>query len=349
MTSDLFFAAIGREPPRLRAVVPPACWRQPTLARVVRTAREVVLEAGPWRPRGPASYFVPSLSAPGISSQGIRFELSVRRGGRWSPWVGTLTLGSAPLPPVATESEGLRAEIDCWRSEEPVAAVRLRVRVAADDPRGALSGSGWLALSASDAGPVALPAAAGRIALAVPPLSQMSHGGLLGRRLCSPTSVAMVLAHLGLREDVARLAGEMYAPAADRFGVWPAAIAAAARRGVLGYILRFPDWGAAAWCLAQGLPIVASLRYRAGELSGAAVAETDGHLVVLTGQDHEAALVNDPAAPEDAAVPRRYALGEFVRVWLERTGVGYVLFKPEAVGMDVRGGSGARARAATDA
>jgi len=137
-----------------------------------------------------------------------------------------------------------------------------------------------------------------------------------------------VLAYYGVRAELAELAREIFHPELDRYGVWPAAIAAAARRGVAGYLLRFPDWGAAAWCLDRGMPVIASVRFRAGELAGAAISETTGHLLVLTGYEDGDVLVNDPAAAVAGEVPRRCPLDGIRRVWLERTGLGYVLFKP---------------------
>jgi hypothetical protein len=81
--------------------------------------------------------------------------------------------------------------------------------------------------------------------------------------------------------------------------------------------------------------VIASVRYAAGELEGAAIAQTSGHLIVLTGWEDDVALVNDPAAPSASAVPRRYSIEQLCRVWLERTGVGYVLFAPDGA---IRGG-----------
>ena len=137
-----------------------------------------------------------------------------------------------------------------------------------------------------------------------------------------------MLAYHGARVAVGDLAREVFHPELDLYGVWPSAVRAAGRRGVAGYLLRFPDWSAAAWCLEQGMPIVASLRYGAGELTGAAVAETSGHLVVLTGYEGDQVFCNDPAAPRAAEVARRYRLDELHRIWLARAGVGYVLFVP---------------------
>jgi len=47
---------------------------------------------------------------------------------------------------------------------------------------------------------------------------------------------------------------------------------------------------------------------------------------VLTGYDGGDVFVNDPAAPRASEVARRYRLDELRRVWLARSGMGYVLF-----------------------
>jgi hypothetical protein len=247
----------------------------------------------------------------------------------WSPWATSETLGPASFSPLPDRAAGVQVDVDVFIAAAPAEAVRLRARLRATETAALLAAPWMLTLSACDLappGPDAGPAASAR--LDVPPISQMREGGALATRVCSPTSVAMVLAYFGVTEKVARLAAEMFHPGLDIYGVWPAAIGAAARRGVLGYLLRFPDWAAARWCLDRGLPIIASVRYAAGEVTGAAVAETAGHLLVLTGYEGQHVLVNDPAAPDTASVPRRYALAELIRVWLERTGVGYVLFRP---------------------
>jgi len=151
-------------------------------------------------------------------------------------------------------------------------------------------------------------------------------------RICSPTSVGMALAFHGCEVPTMVLAEQIFHRATDRYGVWPAAVRVAAAHGVPGYLLRFPDWDAVAWCLARGLPIVASIRYAAGELKNAAIPDTTGHLIVITGLEGDDVLVNDPAAPTVAGVSRRYVRAELTRAWLERSGVGYVFLPALQVG-----------------
>jgi hypothetical protein len=166
--------------------------------------------------------------------------------------------------------------------------------------------------------------------LPVPALSQMEADALIASRICSPTCVAMVLGYWNRRAPLSRLAAEIFHPGLDLYGVWPAAIRVAGRHRLAGYLLRFPDWPAVVWCLEQRLPVIASIRYKRGELTGAAIEETSGHLIVVTGCEDRDALVNDPAASETNGVARRYSIEELARVWLERAGVGYVLFPPDA-------------------
>jgi hypothetical protein len=172
------------------------------------------------------------------------------------------------------------------------------------------------------------PRSVGGARLPVPAHSQMQEDPSVARRICSPVSVAMALGYWRRPVAIPALAAELLHPGLDLYGVWPAAILAAGRRGLGGYLLRFPDWAAAAWCLEHGFPIIASVRYGAGELVGAPMDATSGHLIVLTGHEGEDVLVNDPAAPDVAAVPRRYRRADIERVWLARAGVGYVFFDP---------------------
>jgi len=310
----------------LARVVPPACDRGVDPAPAAVAAGDDLLLTFPeWRPRVPAHRMVPALSALDESPLGFRFEVSAFAAGVWSPWIAGATIGRARFAGGRTRTETLVCEIDEFIANPPAERIRLALRARVEPGQSSLTASWCVSLSAWSPGSDANPASGGA-RLVVPALSQMEEDAAIRHRVCSPTCVAMVLAYHGHRAAVADLAGEMLQPELDLYGVWPAAIRAASRRGIGGYVLRFPDWAAAAWCLERGMPVIASVRYGGGELTGAAIGETSGHLLVLTGQAGGDVFVNDPAAPSAAEVARRYRLDELRRVWLGRTGIGYVLF-----------------------
>jgi Peptidase_C39 like family len=329
MRTGLWVATSRLAPAALLEHIPPACHRRIEL--ILPTSQKAgdadVLVEGPEWPVEGATHFVPSLAVMTELSYSARLELSVRVSGSWSAWTAGVGLGPASFPALSP-ADGLDADIDVFRSRAPVEAARVRFRVRGAEATAVLAMPWMLALSASDGSPVradAAPAEPG-VRLDVPARSQMEADPEIARRICSPTCVAMVLDFWRRPVRLDALAADMFNPAADLYGVWPAAIAAAGRRGLAGYVLRFPDWASASWCLRRGLPIIASVRYAAGELTDAAVSQTPGHLLTLTGSERDEVLVNDPGAPAAASVARRYRLDELARVWLERTGVGYVIF-----------------------
>jgi hypothetical protein len=326
--TDLFVAASHLDAHRVADAIPASVRRELTPAPVPkREGRDLVLELGPWAPRTPSRHLVPALALLTARAPSVRFELSGRRAGAWSPWIATATLGTQAFAAMPAGVDGFSADIDEVCATPPVDAVRLRVRVSGSD---AMLEAPWLVtLSAWDGVLGDLSATGAVVSLDVPARTQMTEAEDIRLRICSPTSVAMALEHLGCVVPTSVLADAVFHAPTDRYGVWPAAIRAAARHGVPGYLLRFSDWESVAWCLGRGLPIVASVRYTAGELSGAAIPETTGHLIVITGLEGDEVFVNDPAAPTPAEVRRRYRREELSHIWLERTGIGYVFLRPE--------------------
>ena len=307
-------------PPSVRrALEPPGAPR--------RDGDDVVTELGPWTPRMPARHLLPSLAVLAPLAPSVRFELAARRAGVWSEWIATTTLGDHAFAPLPAKADGLSADIDEIHASPPVDGVRLRVRVGGAG-REAMFDAPWLVTLSAWDGAVSGDAIATRVSLAVSPRTQMTEAAPIRMRICSPASIGMAMGYLGCDVPTVALADEVFHAPTDRYGVWPAAVRAAATHGVPGYLLRFSDWEAVAWCLGRGLPIVASVRYAAGELTNATIPETTGHLIVITGLDGDEVSVNDPAASSAGEVPRRYDRGELTRVWLERAGVGYVFLRP---------------------
>ncbi len=164
-------------------------------------------------------------------------------------------------------------------------------------------------------------------AIAIPCRSQMAEAREIRGRICSPTCCAMALEWLGLYYPTAFVAADCYDAGAKIYGNWPFNVASLWRLGLRSRLGFFPSMEAASGLLKAGNPIIASIKFGEGQLGGAPIAKTNGHLVLIRGLERDGSgawrvLVNDPAAADSSSVGRNYALDEFERAW---TGLGYVI------------------------
>jgi hypothetical protein len=188
--------------------------------------------------------------------------------------------------------------------------------------------------------PDASSGALGRV-LPVPSYSQMAHKGYYqqydggGAAWCSPTSTTMVLdyydalpskrAYSWVREDypdrvVAHVARQTYDAGFGGTGNWPFNTAYAAALTGDGFVTRLRSLREAERFIAAGIPLVASVRFSSGQLDGAPISSTNGHLMVVVGFDKLGdVVVNDPAASTRAGVRRTYDRGQFEDAWLKRS------------------------------
>ncbi len=164
--------------------------------------------------------------------------------------------------------------------------------------------------------------------LVVTAVSQKTAPRSIRHRICSPASLVMVLRYHGADVSLATATRDCLHAPSQMYGVWPLAIRTAADAGLIAAVECFTDLDAAAPLLAAGFPIIASIRFAAGALSGAPLASTEGHLVVVTGMDADWVYVNDPAATDASGVPRQYPREQFAAAWLSDRGVGYVVSPP---------------------
>lgn len=161
--------------------------------------------------------------------------------------------------------------------------------------------------------------------LAVPALSQMTLAADIRKRTCSPASVAMVLAYYGIEVDLAAFSAQVFHAPSKLHGVWPGNMLAASQFGLAASVRYFGDLTEIVQLLDLGMPVPVSICYEQGELPQAALPQSAGHVLVVTGIDQGMVHVNDPAAPTVDTVTRRYDLEAFNRAWQRHHRVGYVM------------------------
>lgn len=184
--------------------------------------------------------------------------------------------------------------------------------------------------------------------LAVPDYSQMIHQGEYpqygggGEAWCSPTALSMLLAYYGTRPTsreyawvddgyddpwVDEVARRVFDHTYDGTGNWPFNTAYAATRLPSAVVTRLRNLRDAEKFIAQGIPLEVSISFGSGQLAGAPISSTPGHLVLVVGfQADGDVIVNDPAANSNAGVRRVYDRAQFEAAWLRKShGLTYVM------------------------
>ncbi len=169
-----------------------------------------------------------------------------------------------------------------------------------------------------------------RYSIAVPTRSQRTQKPEIAGRICSPTSVSMVLAAYGQNQSVLDVANLAFDTRHDLYGNWPRNVQTAYSLGVPGYLTRVASWREVEDLLALNWPVVISIQTKPGELRGSPYKETDGHLIVIRGIDANGnIMVNDPAVEDPTKAALTYFRDDLTTVWLKRTlGTAYVLQRP---------------------
>jgi hypothetical protein len=275
--------------------------------------------------------------------------------GRTSSWdvLGRWTSGDAFTRRTSVTGQGddlADVSVDTWRSTSPAGLVSWQLQVSLLRKAGAgstsprLAGVGAVASRLPDVSSVttSTPGVARGLVLDVPRYSQMAHSGHYpawgngGQAWCSPTSTSMVLGYYDALPAPASYswipAGHVdpWVDAAARStydasyrgtGTWSFNAAYAAPLAGHAFVTRLRSLRAAERYIAAGIPLVASISFGPGELDGAPISSTNGHLVVIAGFTASGdVVVNDPAAARRSGVRRTYDRGQFENVWLPRSG-----------------------------
>ncbi len=160
----------------------------------------------------------------------------------------------------------------------------------------------------------------------VTPRSQMEEHESLRREICSPTCVAMALEYWGIPRTTVEVASGVRDAANGIYGNWPFNTAYAALQGTHARVVRLWSMGQLTASLERGVPVIVRLRWNEGQLDGAPISRSDGHLVLVRGMtDRGDVIVNDPAAPTRDTVRRVYLAAQFEPLWLASGGIAYLI------------------------
>lgn len=282
----------------------------------------------PIRPAFPFSSLVLSANVEAKDDGCLLLEVQVCRGGEWSGFykLGLLSAQFKRSFPAQEDAFG-RVATDELLLSAPADAYRYRLKLSGDIVLNGLWTCGVRAPFAYEAKAASrLPA--GSFCAEVPPVSQMEQKHSDKRRICSPASVSMALNALGYSTELIPFLQDVFDQSAAIYGNWTFNAAAAAERGARAFVRRFSALEELKDFVTPDSFVVASISYGKGELDGAPLERTPGHLVLIRGWEKGKILTADPAAASKEAVLRAYNAQQFADAWLLRKrGVAYIVRK----------------------
>ncbi len=229
-----------------------------------------------------------------------------------TPWIDYALWHPNGSTSFSPEHEGVRVDVDVIRAEQPFDGIDVRA---------------WdvdfnlMAFSSPARARPSLPYARGALILDVPARSQYVHAGERG--WCSPASLSMINAYHGFDVPVDETARAVFDRSYNGTGNWTFNVAYSGSLGLRGVVAHLQNLDHAQRLIERNLPVAISYSWRDGELPGAPLEHSDGHLAVLCGftSDGDCAM-NDPAAPNVRVVYPREAIE---RIWQRNDGVAYVV------------------------
>lgn len=239
--------------------------------------------------------------------------------GRWSPDKGTrMSIKDQK------DADGL-VDTDTLILNRPGAKIKIEVETTGDAKLEAFY------MVATDGAKPELGAASAVLSGPLEPPQRMQMNYPDGDKICSPTSISMVLGywaatlgHPEIDQDVPEVCAGVFDPNWPGTGNWPFNTGfAAAIPGMRSFVTRLRDVGDLQMWVDRKVPVICSVAYDflkgKPERSG-----KDGHLVVLVGFDPAGdPIFNDPGT---GAVRKTYRLADFQRAWRESAQTVYMVF-----------------------
>ena len=275
----------------------------------------------------PFDDLVGSWNASLPASSSLEMHVRVRRGADWSGWFSLARAEAGRWISADRQENGFGfVDLDTLRLKEKAEAFQYRILLTAARKPVVLK---LAAVTVSDGQASVLPPYGGKtgLELSVKPRSQMEEAPAHRRDICSPTSLAMALSYWGVRRKTAEVAERVRDSRTGIFGHWSFNAAAAGDLGLESWVARLGSLDDLARELRDGRPVVASLTWRAGELDGAPLKSTAGHLLLVVGLTPKGDVIAlDPAAPRAASARRVYDRRQFHHAWIGRKrGLAYLL------------------------